>query len=137
MLTEIFWEKRKIKHLADRRKFYAKTPKKTPRSARLFKHASRKNLETRRFNPLRSEARTAVKTARTAVPRMRTAPEPDATVLEALALRRLEAQVLAAAIAQAKQMMIEGQDSRTRIAVIEQARRAQQRALRALNSLVF
>ena len=34
-------------------------------------------------------------------------------------------------------MMIEGQDSRTRIAVIEQARRAQQRALRALNSLVF
>ena len=44
--------------------------------------------------------------------------------------------MLAAAIAQAKQMMVEVRDSKTRLAVIEQARRAQQRALRALNSLV-
>ena len=67
---------------------------------------------------------------------MKPALDPAATLREALALRRLEAQVLAAAIAQAKQMMVEVRDSKTRLAVIEQARRAQQRALRALNSLV-
>jgi hypothetical protein len=74
---------------------------------------------------------------RTAIPRMRPALTPtDPTLCEALALRRLEAQVLAAAIAQARQHMIEVGDNRTRLAVIEQAQAAARRTLRALESLV-
>jgi hypothetical protein len=68
--------------------------------------------------------------------RMKAALKPDASVLEGWRLLCLQAKVLEAAIARAREEMIQAQDSRTRIAVLAQAQMAQRRVLRALTSLV-
>jgi hypothetical protein len=68
---------------------------------------------------------------------MKPALKPDATVLEAWRLLCLQAKALEAAIARAREEMIQAQGSRTRIACLVQAQMAQRRVLRALTSLVF
>jgi hypothetical protein len=67
---------------------------------------------------------------------MKAALQRDATALEAWRLLCLQAKVLEAAIARAREEMIQAQDSRTRIAVVAQAQMAQRRVLRALGSLL-
>jgi hypothetical protein len=64
-------------------------------------------------------------------------PAPDVSAVEALQLLRLRAQVLAGEIRRAKEELIQLEGSRTRISCLVQAERAQQRALRALSSLVY
>jgi hypothetical protein len=61
--------------------------------------------------------------------------EPD--VNDPWQLLRLNAQILANDIRRAREQMTWAQGHRTRIAVLEQAERAQQRALRALSSLIY
>ena len=66
---------------------------------------------------------------------MRPTLKPDATVLEAWRLLRLQAKILEAAIAQAREESQSRQGAKTQIAVLGQAQMAQRRVLRALSSL--
>ena len=68
--------------------------------------------------------------------RMKAALKPDASVLEGWRLLCLQAKVLEAAIAQAREERQAQQGNRTQIAVLGQAQMAQRRALRALVSLL-
>jgi hypothetical protein len=65
---------------------------------------------------------------------MQLAPEPDPT--DPWQLLRLQAKILGNDIRRAREQMTRAQGNRTRMAVLEQAERAQQRALRALSSLI-
>jgi hypothetical protein len=62
-------------------------------------------------------------------------PEPDPT--DPWQLLRLKAKILGDDIRRAREELTQAQGNRTRIAVLVQAERAQQRALRALSSLIY
>jgi hypothetical protein len=70
--------------------------------------------------------------------RMKLPPKPDPTTVESWQLLRLKAQILEGDIRRAREEMTQTQTgSRTQIAVLVQAERAQQRAKRALSSLIY
>jgi hypothetical protein len=70
--------------------------------------------------------------------RMKLPLKPDPTTVESWQLLRLKAQVLEGDIRRAREEMVQTQKgSRTQIAVLVQAERAQQRAKRALSSLIY
>jgi hypothetical protein len=110
---------------------YFGTPSKPRRNSSIWRDNSP-------VKPPLLQARTALKMREPDEFRMKLPLKPDPTTVESWQLLRLKAQVLEGDIRRAREEMVQTQKgSRTQIAVLVQAERAQQRAKRALSSLIY